>query len=274
MGLKRLSVLKDDKAGSILLEVVISLILISLLALTFMSMYVFASRVNARSQRVTDTTYAAQNMLEELYSLSVNQSFDESLNELRSIISSCQVTQESPDLYKVTGEYGKYGVEITLQKIRDNMYNSIVKAYTLSSSLHQETTMQNLFIWNTEADSGEDENENGGDTGGGDTGDEEDEDEGDEDDNGPEQELKIVDIKRIDTYEQGNKVRFNIRIYLSNGAEHDHNNKQEFEFKKNQNKTEYIQGTIQLGSGYIDYEIKIIVKNRSIDLELVHQTSR
>ena len=121
--MKTLKSLIKSKTGSIFVEILISLILISMVLLTFMSMFVTSAKVNRKSKDVLDATYSAQNLMEELYVLSLSKTLETTVGDLRSFILSDSSYEDLDDEEVIRGKYDDLDVAITIKIQRTKNYH-------------------------------------------------------------------------------------------------------------------------------------------------------
>jgi len=113
--MKTLKNLIKSNTGSIFIEILISLILISMVLLTFMSMFVISAKVNRKSKDVLDATYSAQSLMEKLYDLSLSKSLEITLNELQDSVLADSEYKEEDGGQVIEGKYEDFDVKITIK---------------------------------------------------------------------------------------------------------------------------------------------------------------
>jgi Tfp pilus assembly protein PilV len=149
--MKTLKSLIKSNTGSIFIEVLISLILISMLLLTFMSMFVTSANVNKRSRDVLDATYFAQNLMEELYDLSLSKSLETSLAELQNSILTDSFHEEIADEQVILGKYDDKDVAITIKDTEDEKLSLVkVEVYSDDTYTQSQAVMQSNFLWQSD----------------------------------------------------------------------------------------------------------------------------
>jgi len=146
--MKTVKSLVKSNTGSIFIEVLISLILISMLLLTFMSMFVTSANVNKRSRDVLDATYSAQNLMEELYDLSLSKSLETSLAELQNSILTDSFHEEIADEQVILGKYDDKDVAITIKDTEDEKLSLVkVEVYSDDTYTQSQAVMQSNLLW-------------------------------------------------------------------------------------------------------------------------------
>lgn len=134
-----------NRSGYSLVEIAISLLIISLLVLTFMSAFSLSAKINAKSKRITDSSFAAHNLMEELVYLSKTMSFNETLDYLQSRFTTID---SSPGVYSYAGDSGGYYFRIEIQDIQGSgLYKVLVLAFEDTNCTQPDASMESLLCW-------------------------------------------------------------------------------------------------------------------------------
>ena len=146
--MKTLKSLIKSNTGSIFVEILISLILISMVLLTFMSMFVTSAKVNRKSKDVLDATYSAQNLMEELYHLSLSKTLETTVGDLRSFILSDSSYENLDDEEVIRGKYDDLDVAITIKDTEDEKLSLVkVEVYSDDTYTQSQAVMQSNLLW-------------------------------------------------------------------------------------------------------------------------------
>jgi len=155
-----------NENGLTLVEVLASVVLLTIIITIFLNVFIQSAKTNTTSEEVVDATYIAQTEMERIYSVSLNSSYDmtvdtivdpEELNYTQKHDSSCNVTERCMIFYK--DEQGYY-IEVKLEKkdldesdeILEFMDHLIIKVYEGSTAEKKpQAQMENILVW--EADS-------------------------------------------------------------------------------------------------------------------------
>lgn len=149
--MKTLKSLIKSNTGSIFIEILISLILISMVLLTFMSMFVISAKVNRKSKDVLDATYSAQNLMEELYVLSLSKTLETTVGDLRSFILSDSSYENLDDEEVIRGKYDDLDVAITIKDTEDEKLSLVkVEVYSDATYKQSQAVMQSNFLWQSD----------------------------------------------------------------------------------------------------------------------------
>lgn len=146
--MKTLKSLIKSNTGSIFVEILISLILISMVLLTFMSMFVTSAKVNRKSKDVLDATYSAQNLMEELYDLSLSKSLETTLNELQDSVLAESFHKEIAGEQVILGKYEDFDVAITIKDTEEEELRLVkVEVYSDDTHTQSQAVMQSNLLW-------------------------------------------------------------------------------------------------------------------------------
>ena len=149
--MKTLKSLIKSNTGSIFVEILISLILISMVLLTFMSMFVISAKVNRKSKDVLDATYSAQNLMEELYDLSLSKSLENTLNELQDSVLAESFREEIAGEQVILGKYDDKDIAITIKDTEDEKLSLVkVEVYSDATYKQSQAIMQSNFLWQSD----------------------------------------------------------------------------------------------------------------------------
>lgn len=141
----------SSNTGTIFIEVLISMVIISMVLMTFMAMFVISARVNRQSRDVMDATYTAQNMMEELYNLSISNTIESTVDGLINTFLSDSNYEQTPDKDILKGKYEDLDIKITLREQENNdLTYALVEVYSDDTYTHQDAVMQSTFLWHTE----------------------------------------------------------------------------------------------------------------------------
>lgn len=137
------------RKGMTLIENIISLALLAIIIVPFLTMFVNSTSTNSKSQNILEATYLAQSTMEELYSLSISYPFSDGLLQLTTN-GYTETVIVSDDDYNYVKEQGDYYIKI---EIRNSAYTgslvkSVVKIYNNSSMDKLVSQMETILTWN------------------------------------------------------------------------------------------------------------------------------
>lgn len=137
------------RKGMTLIEIIISLALLAIIIIPFMTMFVHSTSTNSKSQNILDATYLAQNTMEELYSISISYPFSDGILQLTAS-GYTETVIVSDDEYNFEKEQDGYYIKIEIRNsaYTGNLVKAVVKIYNNSSMNKLESQMETILSWN------------------------------------------------------------------------------------------------------------------------------
>lgn len=149
-----------DENGMSLVEVVASLLIISIILVSFFSLFVQSKKTNTSAEVTNDATYYAQTEMERIYGLSKNHPFSPSTlaqelpkssyslipNQLNPNCTSDhlsyknQISFENPDV-------GNYKSVITFKELCDFKNSTVVTVEILDANDNKKAMLENVYVW-------------------------------------------------------------------------------------------------------------------------------
>ena len=135
--------------GLSLIEVLASLVILTLLLTTFLMMFLQSAKVNKASEHVIDATYIAQEEMENIYGLSTNYTREAAIEEL---VDQMDYTEESDFDQNGWTVFNKvYSPDISINfKFKNKtgeMDRVLVEVLDPPSSTTPKAQMENVIIW-------------------------------------------------------------------------------------------------------------------------------
>jgi hypothetical protein len=113
-----------------------------------MSMFVTSAKVNRKSRDVLDATYSAQNLMEELYHLSLSKSLENTLNELQDSVLADSEYKEKDGGQVIEGKYEDFDVKITIKDREEEELRTVkVEVYSDATYKQSQAIMQSNLLW-------------------------------------------------------------------------------------------------------------------------------
>lgn len=153
-----------EEHGISLVEVVASIVLISVILLSFFTLFIQTKKTSIQSETIQNATYVAQVEMEEIYSISQNLSIDSSatiINQLKAksfthistdFLSGCDATLSVPEEYvnaiKLEKESPPFDVIVTISKLCDYKKAGHVTIEVFDSSNNEKAFVENIYLWN------------------------------------------------------------------------------------------------------------------------------
>jgi type II secretory pathway pseudopilin PulG len=136
------------KKGTTLIEIIVSLALLTIISISFLTMFVQSANSNSKSENIISATYLAQIAMEDLYSLSKSYSLNDSVLQLSNRGYAKTVIISGSDYNFTISRDGYY----ILIQLRDSSYSGnlvkvVVKVYNNNSMSILEAQMENILSW-------------------------------------------------------------------------------------------------------------------------------
>jgi type II secretory pathway component PulJ len=139
---------KKMNEGYIFVEVLISMIIISMLLMTFVAMFVVAAKNNSRSRDIMDATYTAQDLMEQIYDLSMSQTLGKTVENLKDTILTDSYYESLADEQVILGKYENSDIAITIKDTEDEKLSLVkVEVYSDDTYTQSQAVMQSNLLW-------------------------------------------------------------------------------------------------------------------------------
>lgn len=149
---QRLYIVQNNK-GMSLLELLVSIFILSIIAAPFLSLYIHATKTNLDTRQMVDATYIAQGCMEEIYHLSTLptlSSFDDTRDELVMNYGYSETITGSEYIYikTINSLYIKSRID-TSTYVSDlaNTYKVIVEVYYDTAHNELAAKLENVVTW-------------------------------------------------------------------------------------------------------------------------------
>ncbi|KGP72634.1 type IV pilus modification PilV family protein [Pontibacillus yanchengensis] len=130
--------------GLTLIEVLASITILSIIIVTFLSVFTQTARTNQYSETIMDATYVAQTHMENVYNVSTTNTFEYGMKTLKQIGYTQESTSENRFTFSKNSK--KYFVVITVED-KGDLTDVKVEVFNDSSLSDIEAQMQTLLTW-------------------------------------------------------------------------------------------------------------------------------
>lgn len=113
---KYLSTNFKSEAGVTLVELLVSIVILSILMSIFLGMFIQSSKVNVKSEEVIDATYVAQTEMENLYALSKETELNGREIAIIDVLGFPDVSNSEPDFQIFKKETDAYEIKLKVEK--------------------------------------------------------------------------------------------------------------------------------------------------------------
>ena len=136
----------QNNKGFTLVEILVSIVILSIIVGAFMSMFVYATKANVTTQELVDTGYIAQTCMEELYTLSMTEDTDGIINAMKA---NAYIHTSSGNKHGFTKEVERHFVKIEMERkayaVSDDLTKVTVKVYKDSGHSQLAASVQNII---------------------------------------------------------------------------------------------------------------------------------
>jgi prepilin-type N-terminal cleavage/methylation domain-containing protein len=137
-----------NNKGLTLVEVLVSIILISLVLFTFFSFLIQSAKTGKTSEEVVDGTYLAQLEMEKLYEVSRKEDFNSGIDEIVNSLTYKQITSTTQDEYVF--EKSIDGKNIKL-KLKEHSYPGmsylVIEVFDQENGTRPRAKMETILEW-------------------------------------------------------------------------------------------------------------------------------
>lgn len=113
----------NNAKGFTLVEILVSITILSIIVVTFLTFFIQSAKTNASSVNMLDATYVAQSQMEEVYNLSTNVNYNQVKNELEGM---GYTSTESGSEVIAAANIDEYTIRIRLDKPDEDDLGNIV----------------------------------------------------------------------------------------------------------------------------------------------------
>ncbi len=134
--------LLGNQQGISLIEVLVSIVIITIILLSFFGLYVQSNKTDHTSEQIVDATYTAQLEMEKIYELSKIYTLDNLTNGLSTI--GYAISQEQNNTY--TKVQGNIYIKLRIRDYNSSntLKNTIVEVYEDNVL---KSKMENIYSW-------------------------------------------------------------------------------------------------------------------------------
>lgn len=136
--------LTKNERGFTLIEIIASLVLISIILLSFINVFVQTTKTRVASEQIVTATYIAQQEMEKFYAYSKKHTFD--LNAIDQYFDEYEIVNNH--LVQVI-EDGRYNISIQFNNSHNKLYTIIIEVAELQNNGEYllKSKMENIYIW-------------------------------------------------------------------------------------------------------------------------------
>ena len=133
------------EAGLTLIEVVASIVILTLIITTFLMMFLQSAKTNKTSERIIDATYYAQVEMENIHAISQETSFNDRKSTMKEFLN--YETIDSINFIKDDVESGKYFEVRLIGRLDLPLVELLVRVYNNKEKEKLEAQMETILSW-------------------------------------------------------------------------------------------------------------------------------
>ena len=152
-----LNFISRNVKGMTLIEVIASIVILSIIFMSFFSIFLSSKKVTVASEEIIDTTYIAQQTMEETYYITSNNNFDiqniQNYYQAEKTNTTIQIIDNTAPKFIITYTHDIPNITLSIQysRIKDsnipvnaNVYNILINVYENSTLKSQMENIINL----------------------------------------------------------------------------------------------------------------------------------
>ncbi|MCH1626587.1 hypothetical protein [Fredinandcohnia quinoae] len=144
-----------SEKGITLLEVLTSIVILTIIVITFLSMYIQSASTNNVSKDILDTTYIAQSEMEAIYNINKNEiNITDGLSRIQNGLGYRLIRGDYNadfNFYKIVNDYYIL-LSIQAEGNESELYKVIINIFNDSSMSQKEAQIETLFSWENSKD--------------------------------------------------------------------------------------------------------------------------
>lgn len=137
-----------NNKGLTLVEVLASVILISVILFTFFSFFIQSAKTGKTSEEVVDATYIAQVEMEKLYEISNKGDFKSGINEIVNSLSYKQLAPDSSKEYRYSKSQEGFYLKLTFKEhTYPGMSYLVIEVFEHEQDIRPRAKMETILEW-------------------------------------------------------------------------------------------------------------------------------
>lgn len=137
-----------NNKGLTLVEVLASVILISVILFTFFSFFIQSAKTGKTSEEVVDATYLAQVEMEKLYEISNKGDFKSGINEIVNSLSYKQLAPDSSKEYRYSKSQEGFYLKLTFKEhTYPGMSYLVIEVFEHEQDIRPRAKMETILEW-------------------------------------------------------------------------------------------------------------------------------
>lgn len=134
-----------DSQGFTLVEILTSITILSIIAITFLTFFIQSANTNAQSEETLDATYVAQSQIEEVYNISLNHGMEDAGKELKKLGYTAGSSETEGSRFTMVRE--KFQIVIQLKAAEKDSHVTNVLVLVKNPSGKLKAQMETVINW-------------------------------------------------------------------------------------------------------------------------------
>lgn len=137
-----------NSKGLTLIEVLVSIILISIILFSFFSFFIQSAKTGKTSEEVVDATYLAQVEMEKIYEVSNKGDFKSGINEIVNSLSYKQLSPDSSKEYRYSKSQDGFYLTLTFKEhTYPGMSYLVIEVFEHENDIRPRAKMETILEW-------------------------------------------------------------------------------------------------------------------------------
>lgn len=137
-----------NSKGLTLIEVLVSIILISIILFSFFSFFIQSAKTGKTSEEVVDATYLAQVEMEKIYEVSNKGDFKSGINEIVNSLSYKQLAPDSSKEYRYSKSQDGFYLRLTFKEhTYPGMSYLVIEVFEHENDIRPRAKMETILEW-------------------------------------------------------------------------------------------------------------------------------
>ncbi|MBO1003382.1 prepilin-type N-terminal cleavage/methylation domain-containing protein [Pseudogracilibacillus auburnensis] len=139
-----------NEQGLTLVEVLASIVILSIVLISFLMVFIQTIKTNQKSEEIIDATYLAQREMERMYDLSRELEVSKRPEWFIEENYDHRPSMDNWEVFSRSEEGTAYKIEVSWTDKGDQMTRIIIKVYDSNESTEPKAQMENLLKWRTD----------------------------------------------------------------------------------------------------------------------------
>ncbi|WP_163537908.1 prepilin-type N-terminal cleavage/methylation domain-containing protein [Gracilibacillus sp. YIM 98692] len=136
-----------DQKGFTLVEVLVSVTILSMITVSFFAVFAFVSKTNLKSEHSIEAQYIGQDQIESIYQYSQTMTYEEMWSELEKQGFILVEQQENARIYQIQKD--SYRIQVTFSDsiIDSKIKKILLKVFRIGQSEHLVSQLETAYKW-------------------------------------------------------------------------------------------------------------------------------